>query len=98
MSQNDVMQQALEALLAAKPQTGAAVDYHYAAITALRKAIALTDSPVAWYVTGCHRMLDEYDAMVEAKQIGGGAEVLALYLRPANARLKGARAGANEAT
>ena len=84
MSHKDVMQQALEALLSANAQTGAAGDYHYAAITALRKAIAVSDSPVAWYVTGCRRMLDEYDAMVEAKQIGAGAEVRALYLRPAN--------------
>ena len=84
MSHKDVMQQALEALLAAKAATGAAGDYHYAAITALRKAIALTDSPVAWYVTGCNTMLDEYEATVEAKQIGAGAEVRALYLRPAN--------------
>ena len=84
MSQKDVMQQALEALMSAKAKTGSAGYYHHAAITALLKAITLSDSPVAWYVTGCNTMLDEYEATVEAKQIGAGAEVRALYLRPAN--------------
>lgn len=35
--------------------------------------------PIGWYVTGCSRILDEYDAKSEARHIGGSAKALPLY-------------------
>ena len=38
--------------------------------------------PVAWYVTGCSRLLDEDDAKAEARHIGGTARAMPLYTAP----------------
>ena len=38
--------------------------------------------PVAWYVTGCCRLLDEYEAKAEARHIGGTARAIPLYTAP----------------
>lgn len=38
--------------------------------------------PVAWYVTGCGRLLDEYEAEDEARRIGGTAKAMPLYTVP----------------
>ena len=38
--------------------------------------------PVAWYVTGCGRLLDEYEAEAEARRIGGTARAMPLYTAP----------------
>ena len=38
--------------------------------------------PVAWYVTGCGRLLDEYEAEAEARRIGGTAKAMPLYTVP----------------
>ncbi|MDH0897971.1 Lar family restriction alleviation protein [Comamonas aquatica] len=38
--------------------------------------------PIAWYVTGCSTMLDEYDAKAEAKRCGGTAQAVPLYAAP----------------
>lgn len=38
--------------------------------------------PVAWYVTGCGRLLDEDEAKAEARHIGGTARAIPLYTAP----------------
>ena len=38
--------------------------------------------PVAWYVTGCSRLLDEDEAKAEARHIGGTARAIPLYTVP----------------
>ena len=38
--------------------------------------------PVAWYVTGCGRLLDEDEAKAEAQRIGGTARAIPLYTAP----------------
>ena len=38
--------------------------------------------PVAWYVTGCGRLLDENEAKAEARHIGGTARAMPLYTAP----------------
>lgn len=38
--------------------------------------------PVAWYVTGCGRLLDEDEAKAEARHIGGTARAMPLYTAP----------------
>ena len=38
--------------------------------------------PVAWYVTGCCRLLDEDEAKAEARHIGGTARAIPLYTVP----------------
>ena len=38
--------------------------------------------PVAWYVTGCSRLLDEDEAKAEARHIGGMARAMPLYTAP----------------
>ena len=38
--------------------------------------------PVAWYVTGCSRLLDEDEAKAEARHIGGTARAMPLYTAP----------------
>ncbi len=38
--------------------------------------------PVAWYVTGCGRLLDEDEAKAEARRIGGTARAMPLYTAP----------------
>ena len=38
--------------------------------------------PVAWYVTGCGRLLDEDEAKAEARHIGGTARAIPLYTVP----------------
>ena len=38
--------------------------------------------PVAWYVTGCNRLLDEDEAKAEARHIGGTARAIPLYTAP----------------
>ena len=38
--------------------------------------------PVAWYVTGCGRLLDEDEAKAEARHIGGTAMAMPLYTAP----------------
>ena len=38
--------------------------------------------PVAWYVTGCGRLLDEDEAKAEARRIGGTARAIPLYTAP----------------
>ena len=38
--------------------------------------------PVAWYVTGCGRLLDENEAKAEARHIGGTARAIPLYTAP----------------
>ena len=38
--------------------------------------------PVAWYVTGCSRLLDEDEAKAEARHIGGTARAMPLYTMP----------------
>ena len=38
--------------------------------------------PVAWYVTGCGRLLDEDEAKAEARHIGGTARAIPLYAAP----------------
>ena len=38
--------------------------------------------PVAWYVTGCGRLLDEDEAKAEARHIGGTAMAIPLYTAP----------------
>ena len=38
--------------------------------------------PVAWYVTGCSRLLDEAEAKAEARHIGGTARAIPLYTAP----------------
>jgi len=38
--------------------------------------------PVAWYVTGCNRLLDEDEAKAEARHIGGTARAMPLYTAP----------------
>ena len=38
--------------------------------------------PVAWYVTGCGRLLDEDEAKAEARHIGGTARAIPLYTTP----------------
>jgi DNA repair exonuclease SbcCD ATPase subunit len=40
-------------------------------------------TPIAWYVTGCHTLLDEHSAKAEAKRCGGSAKAVPLYTRPA---------------
>ncbi len=37
---------------------------------------------VAWYVTGCGRLLDEDEAKAEARRIGGTAKAIPLYTAP----------------
>lgn len=55
---------------------------------ALRAALAApkpqqeAQEPVAWYVTRCGRLLDEYDAEAEARRIGGTAKAMPLYTVP----------------
>ena len=39
-------------------------------------------TPIAWYVTGCSTLLDEYDAKSEAKRCGGSAKAIPLYTAP----------------
>ena len=52
---------------------------------AMRDAIARwgqpsgAGEPVAWYVTGCGRLLDEDEAKAEARHIGGTARAIPLY-------------------
>lgn len=41
-----------------------------------------TQEPVAWYVTGCERLLGEDDAKAEARHIGGTARAMPLYTAP----------------
>lgn len=38
--------------------------------------------PVAWYVTGCGRLLDEDEAKAEARHIGGTAMAIPVYTAP----------------
>lgn len=38
--------------------------------------------PVAWYVTGCGRLLDEDEAKAEARHIGGTARAIPVYTAP----------------
>ena len=39
-------------------------------------------TPIAWYVTGCSKMLDEHEAKSEAKRCGGSAKAVPLYTAP----------------
>ena len=43
------------------------------------KQLRAKATPIAWYVTGCSTMLDEYDAKAEAKRCGGSAKAVPLY-------------------
>ena len=43
---------------------------------------ASQQEPVAWYVTGCCRLLDEDEAKAEARHIGGTARAIPLYTVP----------------
>lgn len=45
-------------------------------------APAPQQEPVAWYVTGCGRLLDEDEAKAEARHIGGTARAIPLYTAP----------------
>jgi hypothetical protein len=38
--------------------------------------------PVAWYVTGCGRLLEEDEAKAEARHIGGTARAIPVYTAP----------------
>ena len=56
---------------------------------AMREAIAkwgtppaVAGEPVAWYVTGCGRLLDEAEAKAEARHIGGTARAIPVYTTP----------------
>ena len=48
----------------------------------MRAAQQEAQEPVAWYVTGCSRLLDEDEAKAEARHIGGTARAIPLYTAP----------------
>ena len=48
----------------------------------MRAAQQEAQEPVAWYVTGCSRLLDEDEAKAEARHIGGTARAIPLYTMP----------------
>ena len=48
----------------------------------MRAAQQEAQDPVAWYVTGCCRLLDEDEAKAEARHIGGTARAIPLYTVP----------------
>ena len=48
----------------------------------MRAAQQEAQEPVAWYVTGCSRLLDEDEAKAEARHIGGTARAIPLYTVP----------------
>ena len=48
----------------------------------MRAAQQEAQEPVAWYVTGCSRLLDEAEAKAEARHIGGTARAMPLYTAP----------------
>ena len=48
----------------------------------MRAAQQEAQEPVAWYVTGCCRLLDEDEAKAEARHIGGTARAIPLYTVP----------------
>ena len=48
----------------------------------MRAAQQEAQEPVAWYVTGCSRLLDEDEAKTEARHIGGTARAIPLYTMP----------------
>ena len=48
----------------------------------MRAAQQEAQEPVAWYVTGCSRLLDEDEAKAEARHIGGTARAMPLYTVP----------------
>ena len=52
------------------------------AITAQPAPQQEAQEPVAWYVTGCGRLLDEDEAKAEARHIGGTARAIPLYTAP----------------
>lgn len=55
-----------------------------AALTAAQPAAPQQEAqePVAWYVTGCGRLLDEDEAKAEARHIGGTARAIPVYTAP----------------
>lgn len=44
-------------------------------------ALKFNIEPVAWCVTGCSTVLDEYDAKAEAKRCGGSSKAVPLYTK-----------------
>ena len=70
-------------------ETGFDIDDFPAAILDFARAVLArwgqpsgAGEPVAWYVTGCGRLLDEDEAKAEARHIGGTAMAIPLYTAP----------------
>lgn len=55
---------------------------HVAMLCAHAHAAQDAQEPVAWYVTGGSRLLDEDEAKAEARHIGGTARAMPLYTAP----------------
>ena len=90
MTDRETMQQALECIERCNAHGWILADYEdevYAAITALREALAQPEQkPVAWAVQACSKMwrgeYAEIDAKAEAKRIGGTCVAYPLYTTP----------------